>query len=150
MITEDHDGPGRKERVEAACGIGDDQSSGPEKAQDPNRKGHIPGRIALVKVKSALKHDQRMAVDPAQDQVALVTLNRRSGERGQLRVRNDQFDVEPIGKRAQAGAQLDNGCRAKGQPFVKEVDAGLDLLPVALAHGQLGSWPWRAWLEIKS
>ena len=64
MIPDDHDGARKKQWVEPAGGVGDDQARTPQKLQNPDRQSDFLGRIALVKMKSA-GQDQRAAAAKA-------------------------------------------------------------------------------------
>ena len=93
------------ERVQSARGVGDDQELAAELLHHPDRERDLPGRIALVQVKPPLHRHDRVAGQLAADQLPLVALDGRLGEKGDFGVGDRRLGLDLAGQCTQAGAQ---------------------------------------------
>ena len=90
-----------------------------EPAHEQDRLDDEPRVVALVHVEPALEHDDRHAVEPAEEQPADVTRRRRGRPAGQVRERDRDRVLEVVGEAAEPRAEDDPDPR-------HEVDPGPD------------------------
>lgn len=135
MIGDNHEGTGSESAIKTAGRIGDQQISRPEQGENPQRKGDLPGGVALVVMKAALQHGHLLTGQLPADQAPGM-----AGDRGTRKIRDlliikgrALFNV--MGQGAEAGAQDNDDIRGNRQPFFKKVNGLLHLLAVKACTG---------------
>ena len=93
------------EWIQSSRGIGDDQELAAKLAHHPDRKGHLPGRIALVQVKPPFHRHDRVAGELATNQLPLMALDGRLGKKGDFGVGDRRLGLDLAGQRTQARTQ---------------------------------------------
>ena len=93
--------------VDAAGGVGDDESLAAEEAEDAGGEGDLGEGVALVGVDAALHDGDGNSGDGAEDEVAGVALDGGAGEVGDLGVGDADGILDLGGEVAEAGAEDD-------------------------------------------
>ena len=87
-----------------------------EAAHEQDRLDDEPGVVALVHVEPALEHDDRHAVELAEEQPADVTRRGRGRPARQVRERDGDGVLEVVGEAAEPRAEHDPDLSARGPP----------------------------------
>ena len=107
VVGDDHQVAHAERRVDAARSVRHKEVFDADLLHHAHREGHLLHRVALVVVEAALHGDDPAAFDLSEDHAALVALDRRNGESGNVLVFDDEPGVDLIGEIAQSGSEYD-------------------------------------------
>ena len=107
MVGNDHQVAHTERGVDTPRGVRHEEVSDAQLLHHAHGEGHLLHRITLVVVEAALHGDDPAALDRPEDHPALVTLDRRDGETGDVSVFDGELRVDPVGEIAQSRAEND-------------------------------------------
>ena len=111
MISNQHQMPRAKVRVDGAGGVGDNQAPNSQQGHDLNRKNDVLHGIAFIIVKPAGHHQEGMVALPSRKENPFVIRGCRSDEAGDVPVWNLNGILQGIGVGSKSAAQNDSRIR---------------------------------------
>ena len=115
-VGDDHQVADAERGVDAARGVRHEEVFDTQLLHHAHGEGHLLHRVTLIVVEAALHGHHPAALDRPEDHPALVALDRRDGEPGDIFIFDGELRVDPVGEIAQSGAEndADLGCEIPG------------------------------------